>query len=235
MEQPTLAEKIIAFNENLHCGKRLPQGFAIMNPFSENPESLSAMSQFYRKFYDDHKSRKFIIGINPGRFGAGITGVPFTDPKNLKKFCGIPFSGKEHYEPSANFVYKMIAAYGGVHEFYRDFYIHSIFPLAIIRKNEKGNYVNCNYYDDKRLIDLLKSSMVKHLEDQIKMGLKTDVAFIWGKKNAKFIKAINKEKKLFDRLEVLDHPRYIQQYKSKEIDSYTKNFVSVLKEDYRIY
>ncbi len=33
--------------------------------------------------------RYLILGINPGRFGGGITGIPFTDPIRLQNICGI--------------------------------------------------------------------------------------------------------------------------------------------------
>jgi len=49
-----------------------------------------------------------------------------------------------------------------------------------------------------------------------------------GVKNAKFIEIINKEQKLFDKMTILEHPRFIQQYKSKEkqlfIDKYLNAF-----------
>lgn len=225
----TFADLAIRYNEQLTFEEPLPTGFQVMNPFQENPEGRRTMEHFYHKFYNDHNPRKLLLGINPGRFGAGVTGVPFTDTKRLKENCGIPFEGKETYEPSATFVYQMIEAFGGVVAFYNSFYIHSIFPLAIVRLNEKGTYVNCNYYDDKRLIDLLKPFMIQHLKDQIKLGLYTDVVYVLGKRNANFVTAINNETKLFERLEILEHPRYIQQYKSKQTDLYAEKFVRKLK------
>ncbi|MDD2612574.1 MAG: DUF4918 family protein [Bacteroidales bacterium] len=52
--------------------------------------------------------------------------------------------------------------------------------------------------------------------------------FVLGKKNAHFLAKLNSEQKLFDRITVLEHPRYIQQYRSKEkqfyIDKYLQAF-----------
>ena len=224
----TIADKIIAFNAGLHYTDSLPEGFSVLNPFRENPETIQVMKQFYHKFYNDQKPRKFIIGINPGRHGAGLTGVPFTDTKRLEQACGITMQSAHSHEVSAVFVYDMIEQYGGVEKFYRDFYINSVFPLAIVRETKKDKWVNANYYDDKTLAESLKSYMIKSLKKQIAMGLHTDTAFVMGKKNADFVNAINKTEKLFGKLIVLEHPRFIQQYRSKHkqdyIDKYLKAF-----------
>ena len=62
------------------------------------------------------------------------------------------------------------------------------------------------------------------------MGLDTTEVFVLGKKNADFINRLNSEEKLFEKLTVLEHPRYIQQYRSKEkeryIDKYLASFFS---------
>lgn len=225
----TFADYAIAYNKKLDLKTPLPEGFRVMNPFKKNETGLRIMKLFYQKFYNDQQPRKLLLGINPGRFGAGVTGVPFTDTKRLRENCGIEYEGKETHEPSASFIYRMIAAYGGVEDFYKDIYIHSIFPLAIVQKNNKGVFVNCNYYDDKRLMASLRPYMLGHLKAQIKWGLKTDVVYVLGKKNAKFIEQLNAETKLFKRMEILEHPRYIQQYKSKQADEYAEKFVRVLK------
>ena len=83
----TFADHVIAFNQTLDFSGKLPDGINIMNPFKGNDEIIAVSSLFYRTFYNDHKKRHLILGINPGRFGAGVTGVPFTDTKRLKNEC----------------------------------------------------------------------------------------------------------------------------------------------------
>lgn len=72
--------------------------------------------------------------------------------------------------------------------------------------------------------------MVQTLKAHINMGIDTTEAFVLGKKNARYIHQLNQEEKLFKKLTVLEHPRYIQQYKSKEkqlyIDSYLQTLLS---------
>jgi hypothetical protein len=224
----SLAEQIIRFNQNLKYTGRLPDGFSVLNPFFDNPETMIVMRQFYEKFYSDNRQRKFIVGINPSRHGAGVTGVPFTDTKRLESACGIPMHSAHTHEISSVFMYDMIEAYGGAGAFYSDFYINSPFPLAIIRQSTDGNFVNANYYDDKALFEALKPFMIESLKNHIRLGLDTSKVYILGKKNAEFISKINKEENLFDKLIVLDHPRYIQQYKSKEKIVYIEKYLRVL-------
>ncbi|AIM36450.1 hypothetical protein KO02_06855 [Sphingobacterium sp. ML3W] len=224
----TLAEKIIEFNKNLHYTGDIPNDFRILNPYLDNPETLTVMQQFYNKFYHDDVSRKFIIGINPSRHGAGITGIPFTDTKRLEQVCGISMKSAYSHEISSVFLYDMIKEFGGAAEFYQKFYINSPFPLAIVRRTKEGKWINANYYDDKYLFDAVKPFMVNTLIKHINIGLDTKEVFVLGKKNATFIEKINKEGKLFEKLTVLEHPRYIQQYKSRDRDLYIEKYISVL-------
>jgi len=68
------------------------------------------------------------------------------------------------------------------------------------------------------------------LKNHISLGLDTSTIFILGKKNADFIQKLNKEAKLFDKLKVLEHPRYIQQYKSKEKQQYIDKYIFTLND-----
>ena len=223
----TFGEKVVAFNKKLKFSGNLPEGFEVMNPFFNNPETIAVMSKFYQKFYNDYHQRKFIIGINPSRRGAGVTGVPFTDTKRLETMCGIEMKTAHTHEISSVFLYDVIENFGGVEAFYKKFYINSPFPLAIIRKTLKGN-LNANYYDDKDLFEAVKPFMIQSLKDHIDLGLDTSEVFILGKKNATFIDKINSQEKFFEKMTVLEHPRYIQQYKIKEKQLYIDKYLIAL-------
>ena len=222
------ADKVIEFNENLKFSGKLPEDFQVLNPYLDNPETMIVMKEFYHKYYNDSAPRKFMIGINPSRHGAGVTGVPFTDTKRLESVCGIRMKSAHTHEVSSVFMYDMIADYGGPEEFYRDIYINSPFPLAIVRKTKNG-WLNANYYDDKSLFEAVKDFMIDSLKKHISLGLDTSEVFILGKKNADFISKLNKETKLFGKMTVLEHPRYIQQYKSKEKQLYIDKYILALK------
>ena len=170
-----------------------------------------------------------ILGINPGRLGAGVTGVPFTDTKRLTEICGIQIDSVKSHEPSSVFIYEFINGYGGITKFYQDFYINSVCPLGFIEKNEKGNWVNRNYYDYKELFLATKGFIISSLKKQIEFGIDTTTCYVLGKKNADFLKIINEEQHLFDEIVVFDHPRYIIQYKMKEKDKFLSEYLNKLK------
>ena len=67
--------------------------------------------------------------------------------------------------------------------------------------------------------------MIHSLKKHIGIGLDVSEVFILGKKNATFIRALNKEAKLFDTMTVLEHPRFIQQYKLKEQQYYIDKYI----------
>ncbi|CAK7058643.1 MAG: hypothetical protein DELT_01326 [Desulfovibrio sp.] len=230
MVEETFAEKMIRFNEGLHFSGWLPEGVRIMNPFRENDSALAASSAFYRKFYNDSKPRRMLVGINPGRFGAGLTGVPFTDPKRLVERCGLTeYSGPAAHEPSSVFVYKVIQEYGGEEAFYRDWYINSICPLGFTLRGKNGGEKNYNYYDSPELFHAVKDFMVSSMRAQLALGLTRDVAFCLGTgKNFAFVGKLNKEYGFFEKILPLEHPRYIIQYKTKMMDAYVAKYLDAL-------
>ena len=169
-----------------------------------------------------------MIGINPSRHGAGVTGVPFTDTKRLESVCGITMKSAYTHEVSSVFMYEMIAQYGGAKNFYQDIFINSPFPLAIIRETKEGKWINANYYDDADLFEMTKDFMIGVLQEFISWGLDTSEVFVLGVKNARFINKLNKKAKLFNAITVLEHPRYIQQYKYWEKQLYIDKYISTL-------
>lgn len=227
-QKSTLAHKIVDFNLHLDYKGNLPDGFQVLNPYMDNPETLEVMQQFYQKYYNDNLQRKFIIGINPSRNGAGVTGVPFTDTKRLASVCDIKMHSAHTHEISSVFIYDMIAAFGGAAAFYKQFYINSPFPLAIVQKSKTGGWLNANYYDNKSLFTSVSDFMIDSLKKHIDLGLDTSEVFILGKKNAEFIKVLNTKHKMFNKMTVLEHPRYIQQYKSKEKQFYIDKYIIAL-------
>lgn len=224
----TFAEEVVEFNRNLKYSGILPEDFQVLNPYLDNPETMTVMEKFYQKYYNDSNKRKFLIGINPSRHGAGVTGVPFTDTKRLESVCGIKMKSAYTHEVSSVFMYDMIEQYGGAEEFYKDVYINSPFPLAIVRKS-KGSWIKANYYDDKELFRDVKEFMIDSLRKHISLNLDTLEVFVLGKKNADFISKLNQEANLFDKMTVLEHPRYIQQYKSKDKQLYIDKYILALK------
>lgn len=231
----TFAERVMAFNKSLNFTGKLPQDIGVMNPFRENACALPASEAFYRKYYGDGHKRRIILGINPGRFGAGITGVPFTDPKRLAEICDIHLEAcQPAHEPSSQFVYEVIAAMGGPEKFYSEWYINSICPLGFVRMGANGRYVNYNYYDNAELQKAALPFILATLPLQLALGIDTRICICLGTgKNAAFLQKLNREHGFFTKIIALDHPRYVMQYKSREKAAYLQKYVDALTEAQR--
>lgn len=226
----TFADRVIAFNNSLDFEGILPSGIGIMNPFLENKDAILSSQQFYHRYYQDNNLRHILIGINPGRFGAGQTGVPFTDPIRLREKCGIEYNGGTFREASSVFIYEMIDAFGGVDAFYSQFLISAISPLGFTQLTSQGKAVNHNYYDSKALLEASYPFIIKCLQNQIKLGIYLDKAICLGTgKNYQFFQKINKEYGFFNEIIPLEHPRYIIQYKSKQKSQYIQKYINTLQ------
>ncbi|MEO6639205.1 MAG: uracil-DNA glycosylase family protein, partial [Ginsengibacter sp.] len=198
----------------------LPKEVEVMNPYKK-ADSYKVCQKFYGKYYNDNYSRHLILGINSGRFGGGITGVPFTDPIRLLSVCEIENNFEKKQELSSVFIYDMIKAFGGATVFYTNFYISSICPLGFTKYNK-----NLNYYDDKDLEKNIKSFVIQSLQQQLAFGLRRDVVFCLGEgKNFKYLSKLNDEMKFFDMVVPLPHPRFIMQYKLRRQDEYIQRYL----------
>lgn len=230
----TFGQKVIEFLEQLRLDVRLPEDIMVLDPFTSQHEGAAdiwrIIRTFYGKYYNDNAPRQMIIGINPGRLGAGSTGLPFTDTIRLEEFCGIAPPAFRTHEPSSVFVYDVINAFGGPEVFYRRFYITSICPLGFVRQNNKGNWVNWNYYDDKKITGLLEPFMIREMEKQLQCGISRDRAFVLGTgKNFEYIHKLNQQTGWFDEVIPMEHPRYVMQYKAKRKEQYVQKFLDALE------
>lgn len=224
----TFADKVIAFNQQLDFKDPLPEDIRIMNPFRENPGVLAISTAFYRKFYSDDQPRKLILGINPGRFGAGATGIPFTDSKRLEEHCGLSIDVRLH-ELSSVFVYDVVKASGGAKAFYEQIYINSVCPLGFVKPGKKGREINYNYYDSPALTDAVLSFILSSLREQLAFGINIKKVFCLGTgRNYQFLLHLNAKHQLFEQLVPLEHPRYVMQYKLKQKDAYVQKYVEAL-------
>jgi Domain of unknown function (DUF4918) len=219
----TEAGRIIAFLTTLKPDFQLPPGVEIMNPFLDK-QSLTLAKLFYLKYYSDNHRRHFIFGINPGRWGAGITGIPFTDPQKLRYSCGIDNDLSQKQELSANFIYTMIENFGGVKTFYKKFFITAVCPLGFT-KNGK----NLNYYDDRNLQNAAEPFIIDCLERQLFLLKSEDTCFCLGEgDNFRYLKRLNEQYTFFKKIIPMPHPRWIMQYRRKQLDEYLNLYVKVL-------
>lgn len=218
-----LSDKILEYHFNLQSDLILPHGVQWLYPYRES-ETQKCMSAFYQKFYNDLGRRTLMLGINPGRFGAGITGVPFTDPIRLEHECGIPNAFLKRQELSSLFIYNVINAYGGCRTFYKDMYISALCPLGFIKDNK-----NYNYYDDPALTKVVEPFITAHLRAQIDLGVNTKRVFCLGQgKNYQYLEKLNNNHQLFKEIIPLPHPRWVMQYRLKRKEEYVQAYLAAL-------
>lgn len=219
----TFADRILQFYSTLEIPSRLPRGVEVLNPYRD-PVAFEICRSFYGKYYHDNQKRFLILGINPGRHGAGITGVPFADPIKLGTVLGIENPLPKKAELSADFIHSVVAAFGGAERFFARFFINSVSPLGFIRDGK-----NLNYYDDPALRKALRPFIRKSIESLLTLDISTDVVFCIGEgQNLKYLQSINEGGKLFGRVVPLAHPRFIMQYRRKYVDRYVEDYLAKL-------
>ncbi|MDQ3016730.1 MAG: DUF4918 family protein [Bacteroidota bacterium] len=217
------SSNVLAYQFSLHIPFELPNDVEWILPYKEE-ETRRCMTDFYEKYYSDHLNRRFILGINPGRFGAGVTGVPFTDPIRLEKI-GIENTFQKRQELSSVFIYDMIQTFGGPDSFYQQFYISSLSPLGFLRHGK-----NYNYYDDNTLSTLLRDYIIENIQTQIQFGADRSEVYCLGQgKNFTYLENLNREFGWWDKVVPLPHPRWIMQYKLKRKAEFIKMYLDAFR------
>jgi hypothetical protein len=219
-----VSDKLKDFFFNLHLVKPPGSDIEVMNPYVHQ-NVRKVCSEFFNKFFSDDNNRILILGINPGRFGAGVTGITFTDPIRLEKECGISNSFRKSPEVSSVFIYDMIREFGGPVSFYSHFILSAVCPLGFIRAGK-----NINYYDNRELTSLMQDFILNTLRTQLNIaGISEKVVCLGEGKNYEYLYNLNKELRLFNEIIPLPHPRWIMQYRYKERGDYIREYVNVLR------
>src|SRR5574337_1607266 len=102
-----LADRLLRRVLSVSLPAQLPPGVAVLDPLrgEHAAEVRRVVREFHRRFYADERPRLLALGINPGRLGAGSTGLPFTDTKRCESDLGIAVRGFRTHEPSSDFFY----------------------------------------------------------------------------------------------------------------------------------
>lgn len=224
----TFSQQVLDFYFTMRKDMLLPNGVETIYPF-DNAETKRVMQTFFNKYYDDNRPRTYLVGINPGRLGSGITGIGFADAYHLDNYCDIPNSFDKRVEISAAFMFEVMEAYGGVEKFYKDFFFTTVMPLGLL-KNDK----NYNYYDDLQTQKALEPFIEETLLKQMSFPqAKPNIICVGQGKNLKYLKDFNDKHHCFESIDVLPHPRWVMQYRRKDkqkyIDAYLEVFGRMMK------
>lgn len=203
---------------------RVPAGVLVMNPYAD-ARARSYVRAFLDTYFDDTRDRTLVFGINPGRFGAGITGVTFTDPIALADECGIPNDLPRRPELSSVFIYKLIHRLGGARHFHARYFLTAVCPLGFTRDGK-----NLNYYDQPGLARAVTPFIIRAIEQQIAIGGRRDHAIVLGAgENHGFLRELNEKHGFFERIHSLEHPRFIMQYRRKSLETYLAKYEGVFR------
>lgn len=232
VKRKTFSDNVLEFNEWLaNTSLELFDNYSISNPFNgKNRKQIKEITNaFYKKYYNDHNKRYLILGSSPARKGTATTGIPFEDANHLYKETGIMIDNFYINKSSSNFLYDVMEQYGGCQRFYKDFFMSFVCPLGIVNVNSKGNLVNANYYENKKLEKASHNFIVDSLKKQIALGIDTSICYCIGSgENFKFLTKINEEYHFFDKIIALEHPRFIMQYNSKDRNKYLDKYINAL-------
>jgi len=171
------------------------------------------MEDFWRRFYPEELPRRVICGLNPGRFGAGLTGVPFTDFQTLSRW--MPSVEGQDTEPSAQFFAKIVDAIG-VDSFFQRFYVTNVSAVGYVKDGRNLNYhdlpadalevVEQNFTEEMRLVAPTRVvALGKHAYATVKKTLPSDIDITY-----------------------LAHPSWIMTYRRRELDAWVQRYVGAL-------
>ena len=232
MSSKTVAQEILEFNDSLgRVSLEVLKGFNLINAFNGvNKDTIKrVLHKFYTKYYNDTDKRFMILGSSPARRGTALTGVPFEDVNHLQKDTGVSIDAFGANKRSSSFLYEVMEEYGGRQKFYKRFYMSFVCPLGIEKINLKGNWVNCNYYENVALKKCLHSFIVDSLRRQIDFNIDTTVCFCIGSgETFKFLTNINNKHHFFNTIVPLEHPRFIMQYNADRKEEFMQKYVNTL-------
>ncbi|SNC62062.1 protein of unknown function [Hymenobacter gelipurpurascens] len=217
------ANRLLRFLTEFPVPQTLPEEVVAYSPY-QDPTPRELFTQFAQRYYTGNQPRVALLGINPGRLGNGRTGVAFTDPVALAAW-GIENELPQRREPSSEFVQAVIVAMGGPAAFYEHFFLGSLYPLVLLR-----NGLNYNFYDSPAVTAALWPRIRSGMQQQVQeVGLARHAAICLGQRNGKYFQKLNDELQLFDHIHVLDHPRYLMQYKRRALADNVAHYVQVLE------
>ena len=177
---------------------------------------------FDEKYYHEGFPKIVLCGINPGRKGAGVTGVPFVDMATLAKRlpdANISFSGKGT-EKSAQYFNEIVNHKEfGVKKFYKKFYVTNLSWVGFTKDN-----INYNYYDIKS--KKAKEYIYEAFINEMKV-IKPDVIIPIGAKVKKTLDNLSFDSNI-TIAKAVTHPGKYAYLKKPEIDNFQKLLRDVL-------
>ena len=188
-------------------------GVCIPSDFVDNEEGISA---FWKKFYGNSVPRIMICGINPGRLGAGKTGVPFLDFASLSQL--IPGIDRHDSENSASFFFEVVKSFGA-ESFFKTFYVTNFSSVGYVKDG-----VNFNYND---LPQVALETVERNFLAEIAIVEPTHVISLGREVHRSVRKLLPPG---IDCSLYLPHPSWIATYRSNEVGYWVQRYREVLSQ-----
>jgi Domain of unknown function (DUF4918) len=183
-------------------------------------KNIELVRRYYRTYYSTHKNRIVLCGINPGRNGAGKTGIPFIDYRGASHL--LSNVDQDDREQSAQFIMSIINEIG-TQTFYENVYMTNISWFGFIKDGK-----NLNYYDlPLPLPTIFTNSFIAEME-----FVQPKVIVPLSKEVEQTLKKMIKEGRLrYPVAPRLLHPYYcsIGQRAIKYKDVYVKKITSIIE------
>ncbi len=221
-EAPPWNEWIVPYYEQIRADWPVPADIELLDPYGKD-DIRHLRQQFYDTYYNDSEPRQLWLGINPGRIGAGRTGIPFSDAVQLERYCGLEAPGPQTEELSAAFIFEVIQAAGGPGSFFQRVFIDSVSPMGYVRDG-----VNCNYYDQKDLFKGLQPRLEQHIEELLQRPGPDEIVLLGKGKNLKYFRQLYNGD---SRVIALPHPRWVMQYRRKDKARWIERYLEVLNRE----
>jgi len=187
-------------------------GICVIADFKHN---LSGIEAFWQRYWQDDLPRVMLCGINPGRFGAGQTGIPFVDFQSLSRL--IPDVTRQDAEKSATFFFKVAEAFG-LEQFFRTFYISNVSSVGYL--DSKGK--NLNYHDlPREALDIVE----RNFNEEIEFVQPTHIISLSKEAHATIRRCLPEQIECRFRL---PHPSWIMTYRQSEQTRWVDKYLEVL-------
>jgi hypothetical protein len=196
---------------------------SVLEPYAKRVDA-PYFAQFSKEYYATPGRRTLVLGINPGRKGSGLTGVPFTDGQSLAADCGIDNEFEGARELTSQFLYQVVRAAGGVRRFYARLCLSGIYPNCLVADGR-----NTNYYDlleGAALKEFVAHSLAVHRELP---NLSDHLVVIGQGRHLDLIQAANTQHGFFRTIGALPHPRFIMQYNRPRAEEYVAQYLSAFE------
>lgn len=186
-------------------------GICIPCDFVNNREGMAA---FWEKFYGEDAPRIMICGINPGRLGAGKTGIPFLDYESLSQL--IPGVERQDSEKSARFFFQVVKRFGA-EAFFKNFYVTNFSSVGYLRGGTNFNY--------PELPQAALETVERNFLEEFETVRPTHVISLGREVHRSLLRLLPSG---IDCSLRLPHPSWIATYRSCEIDHWVGNYHDAL-------